>query len=480
PRTAGHGQERPSVVYVFSGRISRQTGHERIGHSGVHVSSATEPNYAVKLLNAQPGALALVDLTDGRVALATIRAIAARCPGASVIALADAANPVLTAEAVQAGAGDLLTWPFEDRDLLMVIADARDRRASDVSGAGASEPGEDQIVAQSAVMKTLVERLEPASRARGVLVAGEPGSGRGHLARVLHARRVKLAGTPPAKAASPSPFVVEDCAAGGSADLEERLFGVVSANGHDGKNGKAAFERVARAGAIHQARGGTLCLLNVPEAPVRVQARLARILRDREAELADQPGTLIDLDLHVVVCAGLDVDEAIADGRLRSELYDRIAQARIDIPPLRRRREDIPVLAVRLIAQAGAGEKGSRKSISRSALKLLAALPWRGNVTELKSLAALLVRGTDRPVIELDDVLEHANLEGAAVRVDLGLSLREAKARFERECIAAVLARHQGRVSDAARALGIQRTNLYRKVRELQVARPIPSTRGGR
>jgi len=203
-------------------------------------------------------------------------------------------------------------------------------------------------------------------------------------------------------------------------------------------------------------------------------------MRDREAELADQRGTLVDLDLHVVVCADLDVDEAIADGRLRPELYDRIAQARIDVPALRQRREDIPVLAIQLLAQAAALQKTPRKSISRSALKVLAALPWHGNVSELKSLAGLLVRGSDRPIIELDDVLEHASLGGAAVRVDLGLSLREAKARFERECITTVLARHQGRVRDAAKALGIQRTNLYRKVRELHVARPRTSSRSGR
>jgi two-component system nitrogen regulation response regulator NtrX len=201
------------------------------------------------------------------------------------------------------------------------------------------------------------------------------------------------------------------------------------------------------------------------------------VLRDREAELGDQPGTLVDLDLHVVVCADLRIDEAIADGRLRPDLYERVAQARIDVPPLRSRREDIPVLVVRLIGELSSGEGRAPKRISRAALNMLAALPWRGNVSELKALLRLLLRVSDRPVIDLEDVLEHTSLEDATVRVDLGLTLREARARFEREWISAVLARHEGRMSEAAKALGIQRTNLYRKLRELQMMKPRPAMR---
>jgi two-component system nitrogen regulation response regulator NtrX len=113
-------------------------------------------------------------------------------------------------------------------------------------------------------------------------------------------------------------------------------------------------------------------------------------------------------------------------------------------------------------------------------LRLLAALPWHGHARELRNLVDTLVRAVDRPVLQLDDLLDHASFESTAIRMDAGLSLRDAKARFERECISAVLARHHGRVGDAAKALGIQRTNLYRKVRQLKVARPRAARPGGR
>jgi DNA-binding NtrC family response regulator len=118
-----------------------------------------------------------------------------------------------------------------------------------------------------------------------------------------------------------------------------------------------------------------------------------------------------------------------------------------------------------------------RKHCSRSALALLAALPWLGNGRELVALVDGLVRSVGRRVIQLEDVLAHAALDGFSARLDVGGSLREAKARFERECITAMLRRHHGRVGDAAKALGIQRTNLYRKVRQLNVSRALLSAR---
>lgn len=466
----GQGQHRRALLFVTVGRNARQGLLDRLSRAGVPVSTAADPQHALRMLATQAVTLAVVDLADGRPALAAIRAIVARCPGVAVAAVTDGANPVTSAEAMQAGAFDLLLWPFADRDVVALLANASDRLSAPAPAATVH----DGLIAQSAAMRTLVERLDAAVRARGVLIAGEPGSGRSYLARVLHGRWG--AAGDPRVARDARPFVVEDCAA---VDLERRLFGVAPPNGQEGRNGRATFDRIGRECALYRARGGTLCFENLPEAPVRLQARLARLLRDREAELAEQPGTLVDLDARVVVRADWNVDEAIGDGRLRPELYDRTAQARIDLPPLRARREDVPALTVCLLRDIARDSGGPEKGISRAALKVLAALPWRGNVAELKTILTVIVRAVDRQVIDLDDVLEHASLEGAAVRLDAGLSLREAKARFERECIAATLARHQGRVSDAARALGIQRTNLYRKVRELHVVRPRPSRQNG-
>jgi len=147
------------------------------------------------------------------------------------------------------------------------------------------------------------------------------------------------------------------------------------------------------------------------------------------------------------------------------------------MPPLRRRREDIPALAAHFLRRACESNGVAQKSFSRTALVLLSALPWHGNTRELQQLVGTLVRGTRKPVLQLEDLLEHASLDGLAARIDPGLTLRDAKARFERDCISAVLMRHHGRVGEAAKALGIQRTNLYRKVRQLNVARSLLTPR---
>jgi two-component system nitrogen regulation response regulator NtrX len=120
------------------------------------------------------------------------------------------------------------------------------------------------------------------------------------------------------------------------------------------------------------------------------------------------------------------------------------------------------------------------KALSRSALTLLGALPWPRNTLDLADLAERLAHDVRGPIVRLEDVLAHARFDGQpAPRVDAGGTLRDARRRFERECISAALVRHHGRVGEAAKALGIQRTNLYRKVRQLKVDKSLLSPRRG-
>jgi DNA-binding NtrC family response regulator len=227
---------------------------------------------------------------------------------------------------------------------------------------------------------------------------------------------------------------------------------------------------------VFQARGGTLFLANVVEAPARIQAKLARLLRDGEAMLAEKRA-VIDLDLRTIGATDPIPEAAVADGRLRRDLCERLSHVRIDVPALRRRREDIPLLAGHFLQQISEVSGRLPPRFSRSALALLSALPWPGNARELRALLETLMRSTDRPVIGLDDLLDHVRLDGIAARVDPSGTLRDARVRFERDWISAVLVKHHGRVGDAARALGIQRTNLYRKVRQLNVTRGLLAPR---
>jgi two-component system, NtrC family, nitrogen regulation response regulator NtrX len=157
---------------------------------------------------------------------------------------------------------------------------------------------------------------------------------------------------------------------------------------------------------------------------------------------------------------------------VRDDLFRRLSVIRIDMPPLRNRREDIPALANYFLRDICAALRVPPKTLSRSALSLIAALPWRSNAVELRSLLDSVVASLDGSrAIALEDVLAHVRLDGGSTVFANGGTLKQARNRFEREYIAAVLEQHHGRISDAAKALGIQRTNLYRKMRSLRVTR---------
>ena len=194
------------------------------------------------------------------------------------------------------------------------------------------------------------------------------------------------------------------------------------------------------------------------------------MLRDREATIAEINQ---DVDFDVRPMAGIEppFDAIVSEGRVRDDLFRRLSLIRIDMPPLRNRREDIPALANYFLRDVCAALGLPARTFSRSAVSLISALPWRGNAAELRGLIEALVTSSKGGPIGLDDVLMQVKLDGGPVVFSTNGTLRQARARFEREYIAATLERHHGRISDAAKALGIQRTNLYRKMRSLRVSR---------
>ena len=200
-----------------------------------------------------------------------------------------------------------------------------------------------------------------------------------------------------------------------------------------------------------------------------MQGHLARVLREREAVLAET-GATVAFDVRMMAGVDPGVDAAVQDGRVRAELFKRLSVIRIDMPPLRNRREDIPALANYFLREICGSRRIPPKTLSRPALSLIAALPWRGNAVELHLMLESIVAGlSGGKGIGLEDVLAHVRLDGGSVVFSNTGTLRQARAHFEGEYIAHVLELHRGRISDAAKALGIQRTNLYRKMRSLHV-----------
>src|SRR5262249_8737290 len=224
--------------------------------------------------------------------------------------------------------------------------------------------GDESLFAHSAPMRLVVDAVRRAAdTAGGVCLCGEPGTGRARVAHAIHAQSRRAAHR----------FVAVDCAGVGPEDLEHRLFGQAIERRAQPRG--PAVERIGLGGAIYEARGGTLYLANVVEAPARIQARMARLLRDGEAQVADGRET-VDVDVRLMAGAEAALDAWVADGHLREDLYERLVALRIDVPPLRRRREDIPLLAVHFLRSACTTAGLPIKGLSRSAMALLSALPW--------------------------------------------------------------------------------------------------------
>jgi two-component system nitrogen regulation response regulator NtrX len=327
------------------------------------------------------------------------------------------------------------------------------------SPSGAELAGE-TLIAESAAMRQVIQEIaRVAARPDHVLLSGEAGTGRQIIARTIHARGRFPDG----------PFVTVDCAKRAPHELEAQLF---ATGGNRSGVERRSLERVRRSAQLLQSIGGTLFLQNVIDLPARIQMRLIRILRDREVVIMDD-GARVELDYRIITAADRSMDSAVLDGRLLPDLHKRLCEFRVDVPALRDRREDIPELAVHLIADVCGRASIPVKTLSDAAKSLLVALPWRGNGDELRRLLEVLVTRTQSSTITLDDILANVRLDGQPAWLAGGGSLREARARFESEYIAAVVAQHNGRIPEAAKALGIQRSNLYRKMRHLRV-RPNP------
>lgn len=306
--------------------------------------------------------------------------------------------------------------------------------------------------------RRLADDIRAAAEAACVLLESEAGLDTADIAREIHA-----------ESARPGPFLAVDCAAAEPAVIERELFG------EQPRRTLADLEAIGPRSALATARRGTLYLGDFAELSAAAQARLARVVRDGEVRVA---GENCRLDVCLVVTTSSDLETEVSEGRVRRDLARHLSRTRVVVPALRRRAEDIPQMIDVLIAERCAEAGTTPRPLTQAATTLLAAMPWRGNLVELRHAVTRLVTSAAGDQIQLEDVLAHVRFDGALSPQAGAGTLRAARQQFERDYIALVLQHHRGRVGDAARALGIQRTNLYRKARQLgiSVARPVHSS----
>ena len=293
----------------------------------------------------------------------------------------------------------------------------------------------------------------------GVLLTAERGADVDSVARELHERSRRAT----------APFIIVECDGGDAPSVARLLFGTI-APGSSGSTSSTDLEPIARDSRLTAACGGTLFLRDVTELPAAIQARLARVARDGEVLIDGEP---VATDVRFIASASPAVDADVHAHRLRSDLFRRLAVVRIDLPPLRDRQEDVAVIAARVLEEALSNRGLKPRAFTQAALALIAAVTWPGNLGELQAAITRVAADPGDRDIQVEHVLPALQLQRAPARFVPTGNLREARLRFERDYISSVLQHHAWRIADAARTLGIQRPNLYRKARQLG----IPVTR---
>ncbi len=310
-----------------------------------------------------------------------------------------------------------------------------------------------RLITRNACMQQLLEELGRLAQARAtVLIQGESGTGKEVFAHAVHQRSPRNRG----------PFVRLNCAALPEGVLESELFG------HE----RGAFTGAVRqhAGRFELAHRGTLFLDEIGAAPPQVQVRLLRVLQEQEFERIGGTQTL-RVDVRVIAATNVELKREVALGRFREDLFYRLNVLPVQLPPLRERREDIPLLVDHFIQAAAGRNRRPLSGIEAEALTHLQEHPWPGNIRQLENTIERMVVLARRSCLGVGDLpaeilrwREEENLE------ELGAcSYREAKDQFERRFLSAALRRHRGVITQVAEAIDMSRKNLYTKMDHLSI-----------
>ena len=391
---------------------------------------------------------------DGLEALAEVKQ---RRPEATVVMISGHGTIETAVKATKLGAYDFIEKPLSLEKMLLAAVRALDHSRLERENRALRERLErvDEIVGGSALLEELRQEIAMAAPTNGrVMIHGENGAGKELVARAIHTLSTRREG----------PFVEVNCAAIPEELIESELFG---------------HERGAFTGAIARRRGkfeladqGTLFLDEIGDMTLKTQAKVLRALEEQAFERVGGKETL-RVDVRVLAASNQDLKELIALGRFREDLYYRLNVIPIEVPPLRRRKEDIPALVGHFIALFSA-ENGKRpKTISVEALAYFLSYDWPGNVRELRNMVERLVIMAPRDVIGPEDLPPPLRpKEGPAEDVHRERTLKDAREAFERAYIVAELRAHDGNVTRTADTLGIERSHLYRKLKAYGITPP--------
>ena len=361
--------------------------------------------------------------------------------------------------AIRRGAADFIEKPFEAERLLLMVerATETERLRREVASLRASVGREEDLTGTSGAINSVRATLKRvASTGSRVLISGGAGVGKEVAARLLHGWSQRAAG----------PFIILSCARMQPERVEEELFGVEE--GGD----------LIRPGLLEQAHGGTLFLDEIADMPIATQGRILRVLTDQSFSRVG--GTrVVKVDVRVVSATARDLQNEIAEGRFREDLYYRLNVVPVSIPPLTERREDIPVLIEHFVAHYASGRRVPTPEVAPDAMVALQSYEWPGNVRQLRNIVertVILAPGDRIGRIELDllpaEVLGKPGDSGGGMGSNaiMGAPLKEARESFEREYLKVQIRRFSGNISRTASFIGMERSALHRKLKLLGIS----------
>ena len=422
------------------------------GHAATVCDSA---NKALELAKSQSFDLIFSDVVmPGKDGLTLLEELKAQGVPTPVVMMSGQAHIEMAVKATRLGALDFLEKPISTEKLLLTVENALklgrlERENRDL----ALRLGKHEIVGKGETMRRVMAQVErvAASETR-VCILGETGTGKELVARTLHERSPR----------SGAPFVTLNCAAVPAELIETELFG------HE----KGSFTGAAgrHLGKFEQAQHGTIFLDEIGDMPLTMQAKLLRVLEEGEVERigGERP---IAVDVRVVVATHRDLEAQVRDGKFRQDLFHRVFVFPLRLPPLRERSEDLPALVEHFALQVSATNGWKPMRFTADAMAALQEHPWPGNVRELRNaVERLMLLGTSDEVTSETVALA---LPASVALADSGSSgtgpLADRVRAFEKQTILAELKRNHHQISNTARALGLERSHLYKKAEQVGI-----------
>jgi two-component system, NtrC family, nitrogen regulation response regulator NtrX len=433
-------------------RAFRMAGHE--------ATVCDNADRALELLKSQPFDMMMSDVVmpgkDGLTLLEEARAAGITLP---VVMISGQANIEMAVRATKLGAKDFLEKPLSTEKLLLTIDNTLQLKRLEAENRELRQRvGKHEIVHSGEAMRRVMAQVDrvAASESR-VCILGETGTGKELIARALHERSARRG----------QPFVTLNCAAVPGELIESELFG------HEKGSFTGAVAR--HIGRFEQANHGTLFLDEIGDMPLVMQAKLLRVLEEGQVERVGGDRS-IPVNVRVIVATHRNLDELVKKGSFRQDLYHRIYVFPLLLPPLRERTEDIPALVSHFASQVAAQNGWKAQQFTPDAIRELQRYPWPGNVRELRNVVERLMLLADGAVDAATVRIALPQVDGAAVAATTAVGaprfegpLSHRVDAFEREQILAELKRNNQRMTDTARALGLERSHLYKKCQALGI-----------